>query len=572
MKKPAPNLLRYTARLEKLAPLACMAVIFALAWPFLATGWRTDQIPYDWDHMYSGIELTRRGWLNWAPFFSWIPWACGGVVSTDTFTYKQLSVDALFAVLFGSLPGLKLSYVFWQAIGGWGTYRLIRRLFPAAPWPVALAGGVIFGVQGFFLYHLRAGHMTFQYWGALPWIIEGFLFRRVLQTAFFLTVPVLALSLDFNAHAAILAVIFGLILLATDLRSFGFLARTAALSAGLAAVTVWTIGANMSGLVVKHKEYAQSFASLYRLLTRPQMDIWVCDVDCYWEYGAYVGHGLVILGVLGTVWALAAYRKQPLHRLWTTGALVTLLFSLGPFASWAPWSILNRLPLVGGLQVNTRFLASFVLFLILGWSLIVSKIPTAWLKTAAVLLTIVPVLNFAKTSYQLPSRGPLLENMAGRERDVPQVLVEGDAKAFSYNALMGSAAISSCHTSVVDHHAKIGFQNQRPLLLSGPPGAAFHWDGVAFHLPAGPAPGPREWVFNQRYHRKMKAVVSTGAPAETFEIDGLLGVRTGDLPSNAMVRVAVEPTRSDRIALLITMGSWCLFLSLLLARFTWRKR
>ena len=187
-------------------PVLILCVVLAVASPFLLTGWHTDAVPYDWGLLYTGAELARRAWINWAPYFSWVPWVCGGVPSANENTMKLFDPPSILAIFIGVLPAEKWVYVLWQALGAWGTARVIKRLIPAAGLEVTATAGLVFGLQGFFLYHLRPGHFGFAPFAAFPWLFEGFLLGDALLVSSILGFMLLTLGSEEAAHFALFSV------------------------------------------------------------------------------------------------------------------------------------------------------------------------------------------------------------------------------------------------------------------------------------------------------------------------------------------------------------------------------
>lgn len=584
----SPNAWRYGV------PIAVTVTILALAWPFLMTGWQQDTIPYDWDTMYTGAEISRRFWINGTPYFSWIPWLCGGLPTAEYAFFKIFAPATFIEMLVGVVPGGKLSYVLWQAVGAWGTARVVKRMITdeekPSPlhWPIAVTAGLAFGLQGFFLNHLRVGHFGFEFVNTLPWLFEGFLKRSWMQVSFILGYNVISLAIDFAAHLAILAFFFGLVLLARNLRDFWFLLKSVLATVGLSAVVLLVHGTGVSGFVVKHKEYAQSPGSLYRLMTDSTKELWQCDVDCYWEYGNYLGHGFVLLGFAGLAFLAFRRWKSTETRLAIAGGALVYLISLGPAApfgfKWMPWSIIEKTPILQNMQVNTRFLVEVGFFLAIGWAFVTARLRNPWLQALSILFCLIPLMQFASISYRMPSHGVKLPDLSGREKDQPAKLEIGDAKSWSYMALANRDVNTSCYVALPIDVSR-GLVPGAGMLLSAPAGS-LEWDLHHWVISLTPeearaiaGAASREFVLNQNFHKHFSAKVETrsGAPsaavAEPFSAGGNLAVRlSGPTEDVSRVLLSIEASPAERAASLITVGSWLIFAGFALFRALAKRR
>lgn len=547
-------------RWNLIAIAVSLIAVFSAGWSFVNTGWRTDAIPYDWGHFFWGGELSRRAWVNDSPYFSWLAWVCGGIISTRNYLYRLFDPTTILSLAIGTVPAMKIGYLLWQAFGAWGTARVIRRLVPEAHWTVAIAGGLVFGLQGFFLNHLRAGHLVYGLWSILPWAYEGLIRRSVLQTAFFLSLSVVAIEMHIASHMAFFFLFFGMIFLIKDWKShLPHLTGSAILAVLLSIGVLVPLAENIVPLDLVHYEKSHTLGMLIRYLTSYQLNIWECDADCYWEYGAYVGPVFTLLGFVGLAYGLMKRRSSAVNLTWMVAIVIATVMSLGPLGKFSFWNLVLHLPIFENFHVPPRFLADLVFFLCIGWAVIVARTPGKWTKAALVVFSVAPVWHFAWASYQLPARGAVLPDMTHREKESPVLLQVGDAKSHGYSSMSEKVAISSCHGGFMYQNSP-NLRPGAPMLLSGPPFSDARWDGVAWNLTVGSGGAPREWVLNQNFHPQFHSRIGGRLRGEVFSAGGNLGVRLKDeIPADAVVRLMVEPTPVQRTSMLVSLAAWCVF-------------
>lgn len=104
------------------------------------------------------------------PWFS--PSFCGGMPLLANPATFYLSTAQFLTFLVGPLTGLKLTLLLFAALGFWGFYLLLTRIYRVTPWP-ALLGGALFLFNGFFAYRFIVGHLEFHAFMLVP--LLGFL-------------------------------------------------------------------------------------------------------------------------------------------------------------------------------------------------------------------------------------------------------------------------------------------------------------------------------------------------------------------------------------------------------------
>ena len=382
------------------ALLAALLVFAALSPALLHGAGRLLSARYDWRYFETMVEVARRSvvWYGQAPL--WNPYSCGGEVDLAN---PQALVGAptfLFTLLFGTAWGLKLSLFtyYWLALGG--MYCLARRLGLDAL-PAAIAA-VCFGLSGYFATHLGAGHINFATVGLFPLLI--YCFDRALATfewalpaaavAAWIALyggtftPVLAGEILFLwATAAALspwpgAALAGLPLRRRLLRAYGLLA--------LIPVGALLLGAYRMvpalEFMLDHPRPLFRRRPDFTPLSRLAFDLFAWRTlgplpgRIYWshEYTArmpQVAAPLLVLALLSTRLRPLALRLLPLTAL---GALLTM----GNFSPYAPWSLLQKLPIARDLRVPSRHLILVVFFLALLAGVGADGL-TAWLRRIA---------------------------------------------------------------------------------------------------------------------------------------------------------------------------------------------
>jgi hypothetical protein len=126
----------------------------------------------DWDQNFAWTEFTRVSLLDFHQFPLWNPYKCGGSVQFANPQMPVISIQTLFALLFGTLRGIKLSIVFHGFIGFIGFYFLSRQY--KLSYVGSLLASVIFSFSGITASFLSTGMVVFTSFAYTPYILMCF--------------------------------------------------------------------------------------------------------------------------------------------------------------------------------------------------------------------------------------------------------------------------------------------------------------------------------------------------------------------------------------------------------------
>lgn len=373
----------------RLLPLVLFVILVAFAlWPALTAGPLLSS-RYDWRYFESMAEVARRtvAWYRQVPL--WNPYSCGGEVDLANPQSLDGAPTFLLTLLFGTAWGFKLALAGYYGLALLGMHKLAQRLgLSTIP---SLMSAIAFGLSGYLAVHLSAGHINFAGVALFPFLI--YFFDRALVD------KELRFILPAAAFAAWIAVFGGtftpalageLLLMwvpvaaarrplsGDDAEATGrFLLRAAgllSLCGGLALLVGAYRMVPALEFIIDHPRPLFRRTPDTTILPRLFWDLFAWrDLGPlpgrkYWshEYTARLPQlvaPLVILAIVAQVRAGAAAR-----RLFTALIFVSLLaglLCLGNFSPAAPWSLLQKLPVLRDLRVPSRHLILLVFFLAL---------------------------------------------------------------------------------------------------------------------------------------------------------------------------------------------------------------
>lgn len=132
----------------------------------------------DWDVNFAWTEFTRQSILTYHQFPFWDPYRCGGAAHFANPQIGVLSVTTLFALVFGTVAGIKLSILFHGVLGALGCYMLSRseRLSLLA----SVFAAIIFAFSGITASFLSTGMVVFIGVAYMPWVL--FFWKKSAET------------------------------------------------------------------------------------------------------------------------------------------------------------------------------------------------------------------------------------------------------------------------------------------------------------------------------------------------------------------------------------------------------
>ena len=128
---------------------------------------------HDWDQHEFYHAVPRETVIRYWQFPLWNPYQCGGNVMLANPQSTFLSPSFLLVLLFGVIPGLKLSVLVHVVVGMYGMYRVGATL--GLPRTGRIAAAFIFMLNGAFASHAALGHTTFLPIAFIPWVFDAYL-------------------------------------------------------------------------------------------------------------------------------------------------------------------------------------------------------------------------------------------------------------------------------------------------------------------------------------------------------------------------------------------------------------
>ena len=145
-------------------------VSFVFYYPILGSG--NNLGIQDWDQDLAWTEYTRVSLLDYHQFPWWNPYKCGGAVQFANPEIPVISFQTLFALLFGTVRGIKLSIFFHGVLGFIGFYFLARQ--NKLSYLGSLLASIIFSFSGITGSFLSTGMVVFTSFAYTPYILLCF--------------------------------------------------------------------------------------------------------------------------------------------------------------------------------------------------------------------------------------------------------------------------------------------------------------------------------------------------------------------------------------------------------------
>ncbi len=339
---------------------------------------------YDWRYFEALGEISRRTvvWYHQAPL--WNPYSCGGEVDLANPQSLDASPTFLLLLLFGTAFGYKLTFCVYHFCALDGTFRLARRLGSSATGATLAAWG--YGLSGYLALHFSEGHLTFAGVALFPYLLLGF-DRALDESEWIIPTGLTAawIVLDGGTFtppmAAELLLLWAMVaaIERRSLRPFALLAGAGGVALAVSAVRMLPV------LEFIHDHPRPPFM---RALDRSMPWQILGDLIAWREFGPLPGRKYWSHEYAARVpWALLPCVAAAVGALFRRGAarkiglvlLLGLLLTMGNFSPVAPWSLLQRLPVLKDLRVPSRHLVLVVLgaslLAAMGWDVIAARWP-----------------------------------------------------------------------------------------------------------------------------------------------------------------------------------------------------
>ena len=323
----------------------------------------------DWDQNLAWTEVTRLTLLNFHQFPLWNPFKCGGSVQFANPQIAVVSLQTIFAVLLGTLQGLKFSVFFHGVLGFIGFYFLAKQ-YKLSNLGSMLAA-VIFSFSGITGSFLSAGMVVFTSFAYTPFILV--FFNKSLENRKWGLVAGILFALSFYAGFHILLLLGVYILIYTYITCLVKQTLAPFISLGIMAGTAVCL---MLPKLILSLQLMQIFPRLqnetsgfsfsnffYFLLSQKQNMFREMDVLAY-NFG--IGENSVYVGILPAAlflyWIIFSNnkgRKEYLILLLST--VVTFWLMLGNDIPYSLYAILKNLPFFSSFRVAQRFRFDFII-------------------------------------------------------------------------------------------------------------------------------------------------------------------------------------------------------------------
>lgn len=392
--------------------IAIFLIPTMLYFPYYLTSSKIGLVNGDFDYFLQNYEAVRRSIVEFHQFPWWNPWSGGGLPLYANPQIGVFSIPSFFAILFGTVLGLKLSVILFMIAGQAGLYLLVRSQFKTSKLESVLLS-FLWVLNGFFTAHLPA-HFSFIYYWLLPLLLYVQLqlsktkSRLWIAYAFLWTLCILGAIHYALIQMGVMLFVVLLIQLKNSIKSYGFNINRNCLIRNLVKTALLVL-VFTSHRILYTLQYVKQFPRdisettnstllLLKGLALPNAQTNLPQLKSFSgltfgavEYASSVGMvvtlfliGLAatfILRLMRSVWlgrTISVKSKNFLAAGLVIGFTVFFLISMGPFDSLSPYNILKHLPIFSGMQVASRWLlfSAFVAIVGLGYLMRNGRIST----------------------------------------------------------------------------------------------------------------------------------------------------------------------------------------------------
>jgi hypothetical protein len=472
-----------------------------------------DRLGYgDWDAFSSHSLVALRSWFEYgqAPF--WSPWHCGGMAVTENFQSRVFSPSFLLVALFGPWWGNRLWMLLCLVLGFEGSRRLCMRL-DAGPWGSLFAASAI-AFNGAMFARMGIGHFGDVPYLLLPWWFLGLqtasrrLWLGALQGGFWGALCYLEGGIYAIIFASMIAAAWS-VTAALRNKSFKPILALAAVEVSGLLLCMHILWPSVLNLVENVRTSVDSEAVPLSALG----EIFIStDIKWGWEarfpyqrwhwfeYTAYAGP-VFFLALL-----LALVRGRPHTLGWTALGLFFVLFAVGDFHEWSPWTLSHEFPVFQSMRASGRaFIPAIFCFAIAVAPALDQVRYVAPALTVALLLNLGWVGPTAlKDAFTIHRRVDAPDPHFTQRKDKRHFVLI-DRKNFSLMSVdvMRNRGALSCYDPLrPETHAKVVFPKQRETYLLGTRGNARfeRWSPNSLTVSLTGLESPGILVINQNYH------------------------------------------------------------------------
>ncbi len=365
---PVPRIFR-SDRLIYLTVYVVLSLVFC--WPFFVQPMANGL--GDWDqHTFYYASVLRSAAAGQLPF--WNPWYCGGNVLWQNPQVSLVSPMYLLALVMPLALAMKINVVAHYVVGCLGMHLLLRRVIGVTSPIIVVTLVALSAFSGGIALHLAAGHSNYLSVLWLPALVYCFFRaaagsrRSVVLGGAIIGFAVLNAAPHLVPLAAVLLGSLGAVALVTtrSLKPLAVAALIVAAGCAFAAPKLVPAAAFARGSAfedrrpVKHPD-SMSVEMFRRALwdefqkktikVTPGVQLYA-----WHEYGNYMGWFGAGLALAAAAWILFfRWRSGDWREVAAAASLVImLLLAMGEFGSYAPASLLQRLPLFSSFRIPSR--------------------------------------------------------------------------------------------------------------------------------------------------------------------------------------------------------------------------
>jgi hypothetical protein len=322
----------------------------------------------DWDQDFAWTEFTRVSILNYHQFPLWNPFKCGGAAQFANPEIPVISLQTLFALIFGTVRGMKYSIYFHGVIGFIGFYLLAKQYKLSTLG--SLLSSVIFSFGGITGSFLSSGMVVFTNFAYIPYVL--LCFNKSLQNIKWGIIcgALYALCFYSGYHISLLLGMFILIytlVISIVKRTFNPFKTSI--------VVVITSAILMLPKLILSIQLIRTYPRLYTdvsgysiynffYLLLSQNQNWFGKMNIHGAYNG-IDENSIYVGILAFVLFLSFFVKNKKGILSNISLLITLLIffwiMLGNSFSFSLYNGLKQLPVFSSFRVAQRFRFDFII-------------------------------------------------------------------------------------------------------------------------------------------------------------------------------------------------------------------
>ncbi|RME78705.1 MAG: hypothetical protein D6785_11880, partial [Planctomycetota bacterium] len=328
----------------------------------------------EWDYAFFLHEAPRRSICRYGEFPLWNPYFFGGQTLIGHPHSRFLSPDFILVLLFGTVKGLQLQIFVYAMLGYAGMALCLRKMGVSSL--SQQFGALVFMGSGFFSFHLSFGHIHFLSYSFLPWLYYFFLESQ--ERPKFIWGLILFLALLFLSSGMTIIVLtlatlsflsLGESLSKKDIKPFLIFLFSLLTSLALASLKLIPLFSSLQAMpsfpsILHSSSESLSFSQIIHIFWDPRQVQFMkygspSGFTRGWhEFSGYFG----IFTFPLACWGVKKHFRELTYPI--LFFIFAFLCFLGNFHFFAPWNIIQNIPLLGTFfLVPSRWLFILLFFL-----------------------------------------------------------------------------------------------------------------------------------------------------------------------------------------------------------------